>query len=63
MDTNTVMSQCLFSSFHSESQLMQLSLVLSSFDALISLGTLAVEQRLTKPEITEDTALLIKGIL
>ncbi len=41
---------------------MQLSLVLSSLDAFISLGTLAVEQRLTKPEITEDTAILIKGI-
>lgn len=42
--------------------MMQVSLVLSTLDALISLGTLAVEQRLVMPEITEGTNVLIKGI-
>ena len=40
---------------------MAVSLALSTLDALISLGTLAVEQRLVCPEITEETAILIKG--
>jgi DNA mismatch repair protein MSH5 len=45
----------------SESALQQLALSLSTLDALISLGALAVEQRLTAPEIVEESVILIKG--
>ena len=44
-----------------EEQLLQLTITLSTIDALISLGTLAVEQQLVRPEITEDDSILIKG--
>lgn len=44
-----------------EEQLLQLCIMLSTLDALISLGTLAVEQRLVRPEITEEPSILIKG--
>lgn len=44
-----------------EQQLQQLSTVVSTIDALISLGTLAVEQSLVCPEIAEDPVILIKG--
>jgi len=44
-----------------EQQLQQLSTVVSTIDALISLGTLAVEQSLVCPEIADDPVILIKG--
>lgn len=44
-----------------EQQLQQLSTVVSTIDALISLGTLAVEQSLVCPEIAEEPVILIKG--
>lgn len=44
-----------------ESDLLQLSIALSTLDALISLGTLAVEQRLVAPEIVDQSVILIKA--
>lgn len=45
-----------------EGTLQQLSISLSTTDALISLGTLAVEQRLVAPEMVEQSGtILIKG--
>jgi len=44
-----------------EQQMQQLSTVVSTIDALISLGTLAVEQSLVCPEIADDPVILIKG--
>lgn len=44
-----------------EAQLQQLSTTVSSFDALISLGVIAVEQNLTAPTIIDQATVIIKG--
>jgi len=44
-----------------EEQLQQLSILVSTLDALISLGALAVEQNLTRPELVDDCCILIKN--
>lgn len=44
-----------------EEQLQQLASSLSTMDALISLGTLANEQNLTEPEISDDPVIIIKN--
>ena len=44
-----------------EEQLQQLCIAISTLDALISLGALAVEQNLTPPEMTAECGVLIKN--
>ena len=44
-----------------EAPLQNLTIALSTLDALISLGTLAVEQHLTAPEIVDEPVVLIKA--
>ena len=44
-----------------EYQLQQLSLELASLDALISLGTIAIQHNLVKPEIVADPVVVVKG--
>lgn len=44
-----------------EAPLQKLCVAVSTLDALISLGTIAVEHRLSAPEISEDTSYLIKN--
>eukprot|EP01038_Epipyxis_sp_PR26KG_P012141 gene12141-16255_t len=43
-----------------ESQLQHLSFIVATLDALISLGTIAIEHNLIQPEIVEDSIIIIK---
>ena len=44
-----------------EPSLQLLSLALASLDAIISLGTIAREMDFVRPEIVEDSMILIQG--